>query len=315
MAVTKITTNDFGSLITPVHRDYFFDAYYESVDKEYTDYFKVTEMGMATETFQHVGGFGMPIANTEGGTINETSMSEGDTATLTSTRYDLGYDITHEMCKQDLSGVLAGGGMINGVAVDNAPQTLGRGFAQKEELEAAKVLADGFGNTGYDGVSTFNNSHPLADSSNTFDNLASGALTPTNLKNAIILGRKNARTEDGLLTIARYKYLVVPPELVFTAEEIVGASNQAYEMSNTPNAIGGLEIKVNDYLPETGGTYATTNWFLISPDVKNLIFGWYERPWFDVEKTQRTVDFFAYGYMHFATGCVNARGVIGSTGT
>lgn len=315
MAVSIISTTDFDELITPIHRDLFFQNYYASPQKQYADYFKVTDMGKATETYPHLGGFGMPAANTEGAPINEDSMSAGDTASLTAVRYDKGYDITYEMIREDLYGVLGGMGKTKGGAVStNAPQQMGKGFAHREEVQAAAVLTGGFGNTGYDGVATFSDSHPLADSASTADNLASGALTPTNLKAAITLGRTDNYDEAELLNIARFKYLIVPPALEFTAAEILGSAKQAFEFSNTENSIGGLEIKVNDFMQFTGDTYAASNWFLASPDIDNLMFGWMDKPWFNVEKTPRSVDFFAYGYMKFSVGVINWRGLVGSTG-
>jgi phage major head subunit gpT-like protein len=256
----------------------------------------------------------MPDTNTEGSNINEDSMSEGYTATLTATRYDKGYDITREMLIDDLQGVFGGAGKVGGMVVGNAPQQLGKGFAQREEVSAAGVLTGGFGNTGYDGQATFSNSHPLADSSSVADNLASGALNPANLKTAITLGRTDSLDEAGLKSVVRFKYLVVPPALEFTANEILGSSLQAYEMSNTANSLGGLQIKVNDFFPATSDTYRNSNWFLISNDIDNIMFGWLEDPQFEVQKTPRRVDYFALGYMRFAVGTINFRGLIGSTG-
>lgn len=309
-----ISTTKFASAITPVHRKYFTQEYYATVSKQYEQLVKVETMGKPSESKQHFGGFGLPQANTEGNTIHVDTMSEGEEASYTSVRYDQGYYITHEMMNFDLSGVWGGAGQMGKTKVDNAPQRLGKGFAQLEEIEVAKLFTDGFSNTGYDGKATFASDHPLADSSDTASNLATGALTPDNVKLAITQMRTATVDEAGLLSVVKPKKLVVPPALEFTANEIMRSEKQAYEMSNTTNSISEMDVFVADFLAKTTGTYKNTNWFLWSDDVENLILGWLERPWFDTQVVPQKVDLFCFGYAHFATACVNWRGLVGSTG-
>lgn len=314
MAITGMSRTDFASAITPIHRDYFTQAYYDEVSKEYEMIVKVEDMGKATETRKHFGGFGMPSSNTEGSTINVDSMSEGYQASYTSSRWDKGYYITHELLTQDLTGVFGGAGLVGKSVVNNAPQQLGKGFAVREEVQAVKLYTDGFGNTGYDGEATFSASHPLTDAAGTASNLVSGALTPTTLKTAITLMRTDSVDEADLISVIRPKYLVVPPALEWVANETLLSQKQAYEFSNTKNSITALEPIVMDYMASTGSTYAATNWFVLSRDVDNFIFGWLERPWFTVQEVAQSPDLFCYGLMNFGTGCVNFRGVVGSTG-
>ncbi len=314
MAIAKISTTDFASTITPIHRKYFTQAYYAAVDKEYEDIVKVETMGRPTESKQHFGGFGMPEANDEGQNIHVDSMSEGESVSYTSTRYDKGYYITHEQVAYDLSGVWGGAGRVGKTTVNDAPQYFGKAFAAREEVEAAKLLTDGFANTGYDGVATFNASHPLTDSSETASNLVSGALSPATLKTGITLMRTDSVDEADILSVVVPRKLVVPPALEFKAHEIMSSERQAYETSNTTNSITSLDIKVMDFMAKTGSTYAATNWFLVSNDVENLIFGWLEKPWFDSQIVQQSPDLFCYMFMHFATATVNWRGLVGSTG-
>jgi len=314
MAVTKIKTTDFTSALNASHRKLFDQAYYDEATPQYTEVFKVITMGKPSETFVHLGGFGLPESNVEGGTINEDSMSEGDTATLTAVRYDKGYRITYEMLKDDLQGVFGGAGMRGRAVVRNAPMQMGKAFRQNEEVKAAYALTNGFGDTGYDGVSTFSASHPLADNAATKSNLISGALSPATVKEAIELVRTDTVDEANLISVVRPKLLVVAPGSMFTAAEVLGSTLQSGEMSNTPNAIGDIRPFVWDFLTQTGSTYAATNWFVVSHDVDNALFGWNDKTWFDVEKQSGTVDYLAYGYQKFAAGIVNWRGLVGSTG-
>lgn len=315
MAVSKITTTDFTELITPVHRKLFTQEYYAKPQKQYEKFCKVIDMAKASETFVHMGGFGLPQSNSEGSTINQTTMSAGDTATLTSQRYDMGYEITHEMRNQDLYDVWGGAGKMGDTIVNDAPQKIAKSFINREELSAAGIFTGGFADTGYDGYATFYASHPLADSDSTASNLVSGALTPATLKDAITLMRSNNVDEANLVNVIIPKLLLIPYGLEFKAAEILGSEKQAYEFANTKNVIGGIDYFVSDYIARTGDTNAATNWFLISHDVENAVFGKLEDTWFDAHKLQMTAnDVFAFGYTHFGVGIVNWRGLVGSTG-
>ena len=311
---------DFDSLITPIHRKYFTDNYYNAPEKQYTSIFKVEDMGKPSESKQHLGGFGHPLANVEGGTINVAEMSEGDSASYTSQRYDLGYIVTHELMTYSLDPEVFGGA---GVAVNkngekknvgNAPQLLGAGYAEFEEIEAAGVLTGGFDNTGYDGLALFSASHTLADSGETASNLISGALTPGKVKEGLSLMRSDSRSEANVKKVIRAEKLVVPEGLEWDADEIMFSQKQAHEFSNTKNSITKVEPVVNDFLTMNTDTNVATNWFLVSSQIENLLFAWLERPWFDCQIIPMKVDLFYFGYMHFTATYVNWRGLVGSTG-
>ncbi len=309
-----LQTSKFPELIEPKHRELFHDAYYDEMEVGYTSLFKEIEMGKPTETYQHVGAFGKWRKNVEGGKLNVSTMSEGDTAEYTVVRYDDSYIVTHEMMSDDLSGVVGGKGMMGASVINNAPQLLGQGGREVEDYEAASLLTGGFTNTGYDGVSMFNAAHPLADSSQTVSNLATGELSPANLKEALTLGRTETRGESAIRKVARFTKLVVPPSLQWVAAEIIGSMKQAYENSNTENVLPNLEVIVYDRLEDTEDATNNTNWFLKSDNIENLIMGWKERPFFGATQIDGGIDWRCYAVSRFVPAYVNWRGIVGSTG-
>lgn len=296
-----LTRSNFGSLLLPIHSKIFFN-YLQELGEQYSKVFKVEDMDKATEYEQILGGFGLWDKNTEGNTINEDTMSEGDEITFTADRYDKGYEVTWELVKDDYHGVL------NGKGKGNTAQNLAAGLNATVETLAAGILNNGFSNTGYDGVSLFNNSHPLTDSASTCDNLASGALTYANLKSALTLMRQQVN-EAGIQIVCIPDKLIVPNELEFTAKEILNSTKVAGELSNTETQTPGLKLVVMDYLT------SSTAWFLQAKGIENLVYKWRERPWFDSQVIPKKVDRFFFGFMRACAGYRNWRGLCGSTGS
>lgn len=297
----KLTRDNFGVLLTPVHTKIFQNKYNEKTP-QYTQVFKVDNMNRQTQTYPHLGGFGLWDANTEGNTINEDSMSQGNTASFTAQRFDKGYELTWELTKDDLYNVMKGMGK------GGSAGALGRGLRATEETQSASILNGGFVNTGYDGVSLFNHSHPLIDSANVLDNYLTGKLSDPNLKAGLIMMR-NQVDEAGVKIQAIAKNLIVHPNNEYNANALVKSSGPAGELSNDTNTLPSLKVVVMDYL--TNGDA----WYLQDPSIDNLLFLWREKPIFDSQAIPKTMDFFMFGYARWTQGYVDCRGLVGSDGT
>lgn len=302
--VVKLSRTNFGDLLTPVHKKIFFDEY-EAKKKQYTNVFKIENSTRKEETFPHLGAFGTWATNTEGSDFNFSDMAEGDTATFTAKRYDKSYEITWELMQDDQYNVFKGNGK------GGSAQKLAKGLGATEEEEAAKVISTGFSNTGYDGVSLFDDAHPLINSVGTVDNTVTGALTDITLKAALTKMRLQ-RDEAGVLVAAHANRLVVCPEFEFAARALIGSTLQAGTANNDTNTIPSLEIVVWDYLNDATG--AIKPWFVQDSSMDNLLFLWRESPIFDSEKISNKMDYRFYGYCRFDTGYVDWRGLVGSTG-
>lgn len=295
----KLTRDNFQELLTPIHKKIIADEYGQ-LEPQYEKIFKTIDMKKKDETYPHIGAFGLWGENTEGNTINEDEINQGETARLEARRFDKGYSVTWELTRDDLYGVLDGRGK------DGSARQLARGLRATIETDAANIVNNGFTQIGYDGVPLFSNLHPLADSGILGDNLIEGELTPESVKLGLTKMR-NQVNEAGVKIQAKAKQLITGPDLEYTALEITGSTNQAFEMSNTKNVIQGIQPIVLDYIDGPV-------WMLRDPSFDNLVFGWRDRTFYDSMKLPKTVDFFMYGFARWDCTHVDWRGLVGSYG-
>jgi hypothetical protein len=298
----KLTRDNFRELLEPIHKKIIADTYAQ-LPEQYTQVVTVGDMDKKTVSYPHIGAFGKWKENTEGNTINETEIHEGDVAYFTARRFDDGYSVTWELTRDNLYGST---GVLAGFGKGGSAQALARGLRATVETEAAAPINNGFTNVGYDGVPLFSDSHPLTDSNLLGDNLVTGPLNPENVKTGMTKLR-NTLNEAGIKIPARAKQLVVGPDNEFTALEILKSVNQAYELSNTANVIEGIRPIVWDYIEGN-------IWMLRDPEYENIKLMWRDRPRFDSMPLPKTVDWFMYGYTRFDTGYMDWRGIVGSTG-
>lgn len=304
-----MTRDNFAELLTPGHKKVFFNSYNE-VPEQYSKVFTMgSQMTTKTETEIHEGAFGLWQENTEGNTINESQMHEGNKVTWVARRFDNGYSLTWELVSDQMYQIFQGTSKVvtEGQGKGGSAKALGTGLRSTIEKDAADVLNNGFTVNGYDSTTLFSDSHPLADSASNGDNLTTGALSPTTLKNACILMRGTV-DEANVIIMCVPKKLIVPPELEYTAKDIIKSTNNAYELSNTVNNAPNLEIVVLDYLT------SATAWFAQAGNLENLVFKWREKPFFGTQPIPKTVDTFCYGFARWDNGYSNWRGIVGSTG-
>lgn len=306
MATTAamMTRENFAELLTPVHKKIFFESYNE-VPQVYKKIFKTEKMNGKTQSYPHLGAFGLWKQNTEGSKFNHDKFDEGEVASFEAKRYDKAYQLTWELVQDDLYNVM------KGIGQGGSAKGLGRGLRATEETETAKVISNGFTNVGYDGKALFATDHPLINSDAVCSNLIEGALTDENLKKAMTLMRKQ-KDEAGVLISASAKQLVVCPELEFTAKAIVNSIKQSGTNFNDINTIPSLEVVVWDNLSDDSGL--TKPWFIQDTSFDNLLFLRREEPIFGSEKIQDQMDYNMYGYTRFDVGYCDWRGLVGSKG-
>ena len=310
-----MSRDNFGELLTPVHKKVFFEAYAEK-PKTYVNTFGIDNMDKKQETFPHIGALGTWAENQEGKDFGLDNFEQGDNATFVARRFDKSYEVTWELMQDDQYNVFKGtgkGGSAKGLA---------RGLAATEETEAAKIIRYGFSNVnyaegdendnpGYDGVKLFSEAHPLINSNETCSNIVAGALSDATLKEALTKMRLQ-KDEAGVLIAAHAKKLIVHPDWEFTARAIVGSTLQAGTNFNDKNTVPGLDIVVWDYLADNAE--GIKPWYIQDDSIDNLKFLWREKPIFDSEKIANKMDYRFYGYCRFDCGYVDWRGLVGSKG-
>lgn len=300
-----MTRANFAELLTPIHKKIFFDSYSE-VPMIYKDIFKTEKMDMKTQSYPHLGAFGLWQENQEGNKFNHDKFDEGEKAIFEARRFDKAYQLTWELVQDDLYNVM------KGIGKGGSAKGLGRSLRATEETETASVIANGFSNVGYDGKALFAKDHPLINSSLVCSNLIEGPLTDENLKLALTLMGLQ-KDEAGIPIVARATQLVVCPELQFTAEAIVNSILQSGTNNNDINTVPNLKIVVWPYLSDPTGL--TKPWFIQDTSLDNLLFLRREEPIFDSERIQDQMDYNMFGYTRFDVGYCDWRGLVGSLGT
>ena len=300
-----MTRNDFGVLLTPIHKKIFFDSYNE-VARKYPSIFKVEKMVKKDQTYPHLGAFGLWTQNQEGNSFNESDFGEGEVASFEAKRFDNSYRITWELMQDDQYNVM------RGIGKGGSAKGLGRSLRATEETSAANVIKNGFANVGYDGKALFAKDHPLASSSATVSNLINLPLTDESLKMALTMMRTQV-DEANILIAASAKQLVVCPELEFQAKAIVNSILQAGTNNNDVNTIPNLQVVVWEYLSDPTG--ATKPWFIQDTTIDNLLFLRREEPIFDSERLEGKMDYRMFGYTRYDVGYCDWRGLVGSKGT
>lgn len=292
------TPGQFMALMEPILREVFFESYKE-LPEQFSEVFNVNTSKKMEEHDFHVASLG-PWDKFDG-TVEYEDYAPGDMVTYRHETYAKGVQVPVELAEDDLYGVFGSGG-----AGTKRTQALARGARVRVETVAADVLNGGFTDTGYDEVSLFSSAHPLIGGG-TQSNLLEEALSEGSLKAARMLMR-GLVDEKGIKIQSQGNVLVVPPELEYTALELIQTDRSPYTNDNTKNVVGGQikKIVVMDYLTDPD------NWFLLDEGMHQLNFFWRVKPDF---KKDEDIDHFVLkfvGRMRFSVGYSDYRGIVGS---
>jgi len=295
-----MTQDNFGQLLTPIHKKITVNSYNEKAP-QYPSIYRIEIGTQKTVSYPHLGSLGEWQENTEGAVINESDMSQGYTASVEPIRYDNGYSITWELVKDDQYNVM------RGLGKGGSAKGLGKGIRVVLEKLAANLINNGFATACYDGQYLFDTDHPSADSDTTGSNLISGALTDANMKTALTNFSQQI-DEAGMYIQSMADIWFIARNLDFTAQTIQQSSMTAGELSNNTNTVPRMRLQVLDYL--TDGY-----WGLKDSSIDNLIFTWWDKPMFDSMQISKTIDWFMYGYTRANVVAMDWRGIAASPGS
>ena len=205
-------------------------------------------------------------------------------------------------------------------AFDRAEQ-LGRAMREAERISAASVFNNGFTDTGPDGVSLFNVSHPLAypGAGTSSNRLAVDAdLSLASLEDMVTVLRKT-KAQAGKKVLVRPRYLMVPPELEFLAHELVESESKPQASTagsltevNADNALRsryGLEPIVMDYLTDDDAWYLSAN-----KGSHKVFWFWRKNPETSSDMEFKSDTALMKIKARWAVGYSDFRGVAGTTG-
>lgn len=252
-----ITTGNIPRLLQEGLQKVFGEAYNEHPE-EYSKIFDKEMSQKAYEVDQLVEGFGLAPSKPEGDDLAYDSFSQGINPKYVHLTYAKGFIVTKEAMADELYGVF-----------NKRARALAFAMNQTKEVVAANILNRGFNSSytmlGGDGKQLFNTAHVDGPTGTTYSNtLATAAdLSETSLEDMLIqIG--NATDSRGLQIALQATRLVVPVNLQFTAQRILGSVLQNDTADNATNAVRDMNsvrdgFTVNHYLTDTDAWFLKTN--------------------------------------------------------
>jgi phage major head subunit gpT-like protein len=237
---------------------------------QFRSIFNVHPSKKAYEDAVHYAGFAPAQPKNEGESVVYDNLIQGGTRRYVHQTYGLGVRMSYELMQDDQTGMM-----------EQSPKGLVQSHIFAQEQTASNVFNLGFSSTGTivdDGVSLFNNQHPLLGGI-AATNVAPGAgsfstaagtypnrpqvdadLSFTALQFATMTFQRmpNAR---GIVVAVRPRHLRIPPELEFIAIELLGSAGKPYTADNEVNALlsTGLSYEVNNYFTSPSAWFLTGN--------------------------------------------------------
>ncbi len=282
---------------------------YPRHEAQYTKWVNLVDLNKATMTTTRMTDFGPLRLKGEAESVTQDDPIFGGTKTFQPLRFALKYGITQEMIDHDLYGQSS-----------TLEQGLMKSAIEFQETQAANVWngafgttnADGYSATGFDGLALCSTSHTRLDGGAVIANRPStdADLGVASLQAAVI-AFENMKDERGRPSRIVPKTIIISPEEIFTAEELLGSEYKPGTANNEINAVRkyGLNYSVSHYKTDTDA------WFLVaSPGDTGIKFIWDVRPrsemWEDKDKEVI--------YRKVLLGCFvghdSWRGVYGTTG-
>jgi hypothetical protein len=259
-----VTATQFLLFMEPGVRNIWHESW-PPRELQHPDVFNIGSMQKATETDAKLAGFGPLSQQDEGERIIYQDPLTPVTKSYTYVVKASGYKITDRMVRDELYG-----------QAERFERDLMSAVRDDQEQAAFGLLNNGFTttNTGFDGLALFSTAHTRLDGGTNQANRPStdAALSLSGLHDAVIQFRK-WRNDRGRPFQAVPKMLVIPPDLMMIADELLSSTQKPGSADNDTNAITrfGLQFKVVDYLT------STTAWFLLG-DNHDMNFLWRFQP-------------------------------------
>lgn len=274
---------------------------------EWKSFMNTRTANKAQVTDAKLSDFGPLALKGEGSDIVYMDPTTMVSKVYTPVRFAGGYKITQEMIDHELYG-----------QVDEWEGRLMKSAIDGQEVTAALILngafgttnADGFTATGFDGLQLCSTAHTRLDGgANQANRPATDADLGLSSLQAAVVAYHNWKDDRGRPAMYRPMKLIVSPEDMFTARELLGSEYKPGTANNDVNALKdeGLTFMISHYKTDSDA------WFLIG-DRTDLNFIWDVQPRqamkedFDAEIIKRKI------VQGFAVGHGEWRGVFGSSG-
>lgn len=309
----------YAKLLAP-GQDRIFVEWTQTLQREleYPVMFNVETSKRAYEDAMKMVGVGPLQEKTENAAIFYQDAAQGGSKRFIHLTYALGCRTSWELYEDDLYGI-----------IKQVPKSLARSARFTEEMVAWNVINQGFATVkSIDGVSLFNAAHPLQGGP-AATNIGPGVgpyisapgtypnrpAVDVDISYAAIQTMTNQfeRLIDsqGMPIAVKPKFLVIPPELRFTARELLGSPGKPGVNTNEINALLGEDLTyvISHYLT------SATAWFASVPkDQQQLMF--YRRHPIDSDYDDDfdTRALKQVSFTRFSAGVIDWLGLWGSNG-
>ena len=225
-----------------------FGLEYKNYENQHTQIYSIESSDRAFEEEVMESGFGEAPVKTEGAGVSYDQAQEVYTARYTHETIALAFSLTEEAVEDNLYDRLSA----------RYTKALARSMAQTKQIKAAAVLNNAFTTSiGGDGVALCATNHPTLTGPNLSNTLATAAdLSETSLEQSLI-DIAAFTDERGLKIAVQGLKLIIPKELMFTADRIMKSTLRVGTADNDVNAIRNMGMVPQGYV---------VNNFLTDPD-------------------------------------------------
>jgi hypothetical protein len=295
-----VTSGTFSELYGRTLRKVFFENY-TALETQYDKFCNVMGTDEQFLIDYDMGGFGSVPTKAEGTGIVYDDPVPGSTITYTWTPYGKGFRLTHEAQVDERYGQMR-----------KMASSLGKAFRDKTESIAIDLLDGAFTATrvGFDGKELCATNHVLLRGGTARNEPSTPVdLSVSALQDALVDWERFV-DESGRPIRLTPKYLVIAPENLPLAQEILGSANKPFTSDNEKNILQGWVTPiVSHYLS------STDDWFLLADKSQHdLQFFWREKLTTDTADDFDTGDGKMKAYMRCGVGFGDWRGVWGSPG-
>ena len=245
MAVTK--TTGMANVLDPAKSEAFVDGMIRQADLSYTAFCRVRPATSKTIEKTSIDPPGTYANHAEAADFSFQAIVEANNKTYTQSEVALAFQVS-SFAFQFLSG--------NPELLEFIQQ-IGAAATRSLNADGYGVVSGGFSDTGPDGVSLFSASHPANVGGNQ-SNTGTTALGEAGLQAALTQARR-MKTPDNILASARPQLLVVPPDLEYTAKELVGSALSGGDMQINVLGSMGLTVVVAPDMTDA------SDWFIVDP--------------------------------------------------
>jgi hypothetical protein len=294
-----INTTNFSEAIEPLIREWY-GAEYDQHPEIFSKVYDVKTTGKKYEYLHSMAGFGLVPVKPEGSPISYVDSKQGYKTTITQVTYALGFPVTLEMMKFNMYNL-----------VESMARALGVSMKQTIETVAADLFNNGFDSnyTFADGKELFATDHPKLYGG-TWQNEPTTAvdLSLDALEQAK-LDINDYPTDRGLLIAARPKLLHIPPELEWTAKQLLLSDKDPETANNAINpAKGMMDYVVNPYLTDPDA------WYVKTTVGNGTQFFWSQKPEHTMDNDTDSLNLKKKVHAMFAVSCGDPRSWYGSPG-